>query len=593
MVWTMPRPASRSDSKLAQFEARVPADLLPRANGTAVALEFTASATDGPRAVHSRISRGRVRFSLGSADRATVAARQAQALAHLERVWSGLRQTRALTFRETVGLAGEVYRRFLAVHGDEPASPRVWSAVKGIGRAIREGRVSSAPPLNVSDPSADVAAAATAFPGADLTTSINTNPPGPTAPAALEARYGELADYVLATHGLVVDGASRARLLIEIDNAVHQAAKQLKRHAQGDFRPDPDADRFPLAPTEKPGTSGAHLASNGTASRKGGRGRGPTWDAVISAWERRHAAADRQPTVRKQVRDKLEAFAKFVAVAPLDLDKAAVRRWIEHRRAADISPSTINKNDLAFIRRAWKDAQRAGVLPETAVCPAIGEAAERIVGTSPQARRSQRRGYPDDEAALILAAAAKEDDPLYHYAPLLLAHSGARVSEVVCLRACDIRESGGIWVFSVTPDAGRHVKTASSIREVPLAPAALASGFLSFVAERAKSGPTNRLFFDDRLRRGRGVHKPGFKVAERLRLWVRRVCPSAGAANGLDPLHGWRHRFVTLARGAGIDYEVASAIVGHALPGVHGRYGTVPLAAKADAIGRMFPNVSV
>jgi hypothetical protein len=83
----------------------------------------------------------RVRFSLGSSDAATVAARQGAALAHVEAIWRGLRaETVTLTHRQTVALAGDIYKAFVALHAEEPGSPEAWAAVKGFNRAVQEGR---------------------------------------------------------------------------------------------------------------------------------------------------------------------------------------------------------------------------------------------------------------------------------------------------------------------------------------------------------------------------------------------------------------------------------------------------------------------
>lgn len=62
---------------------------------------------------------------------------------------------------------------------------------------------------------------------------------------ALERRCGRLAYWTLGRHGIEVDGRTHLALLREIARASLQAGWQLKRHASGDFRPDPDAERFP------------------------------------------------------------------------------------------------------------------------------------------------------------------------------------------------------------------------------------------------------------------------------------------------------------------------------------------------------------
>lgn len=96
------------------------------------------------------------------------------------------------------------------------------------------------------------------------------------------------------------------------------------------------------------------------------------------------------------------------------------------------------------------------------------------------------RGFTDEEAHAILTAtlvlpnertsatwaAAKR------WIPWLAAYTGARVSELTQLRACDAGEIDGVWVISITPAAGT-VKQ-SWMRNVPIHEHLVAQGFLDF-----------------------------------------------------------------------------------------------------------------
>ena len=151
-LYKMAGTAQRSGARTCQFEHRVPADISSRANGLGVVIEFAATATTSARIVSTVIARDRVRFSLGTTDAATAAARHGLALAHVLSVFQAIRTGPiALSHKATVALAGEVYRRFLDRHSDNPATPETWAAVKGLNRAVREGRIASSdtPVLNM------------------------------------------------------------------------------------------------------------------------------------------------------------------------------------------------------------------------------------------------------------------------------------------------------------------------------------------------------------------------------------------------------------------------------------------------------------
>ncbi len=64
-------------------------------------------------------------------------------------------------------------------------------------------------------------------------------------PDGLAKWYGSEADRLLLERGIVTDDHSRQRLLTELDSALRQAAEQQLKRAKGDYRPDPDATRFP------------------------------------------------------------------------------------------------------------------------------------------------------------------------------------------------------------------------------------------------------------------------------------------------------------------------------------------------------------
>jgi integrase len=54
--------------------------------------------------------------------------------------------------------------------------------------------------------------------------------------------------------------------------------------------------------------------------------------------------------------------------------------------------------------------------------------------------------------------------------------------------------------------------------------------------------------------------------------------------DGVQPSHGWRHRFKTVARELGLSDRTIDAIQGHAGRTAGDNYGDVTLTAKARAI---------
>jgi integrase len=117
---------------------------------------------------------------------------------------------------------------------------------------------------------------------------------------------------------------------------------------------------------------------------------------------------------------------------------------------------------------------------------------------------------------------------------------------------------------------------------VPLHSHIIDQGFLEVVNAVAQ-GP---LFYDPSAQRVESEGSRHFKkVGERLAEWVRK---DVGIDDpDIKPNHAWRHTFKSMSYDVGIEERVADAIQGHA-PKTTGRtYGSVSLAAKAEAIGRL------
>jgi integrase len=60
----------------------------------------------------------------------------------------------------------------------------------------------------------------------------------------------------------------------------------------------------------------------------------------------------------------------------------------------------------------------------------------------------------------------------------------------------------------------------------------------------------------------------------------------------VDPLHGWRHSFKTLALGAGIEERIRDAITGHRVASVGRKYEAPPVSMLAEALAK-FPRYQV
>ncbi|AJA08849.1 hypothetical protein SKP52_09705 [Sphingopyxis fribergensis] len=203
-------------------------------------------------------------------------------------------------------------------------------------------------------------------------------------------------------------------------------------------------------------------------------------------------------------------------------------------------------------------------------------------------RMRAEKGYTDAEAKTALLASlaidCEADLSFFAFArrwlPWLCAYTGARVGEMAQLRAEDVAQTDdGIWYVIVTPEAG--TQKGGFARKVALHPHLIEMGFVA--AARKRSGP---LFYDPKRRRAGSTGNPQHKkVAQRVAEWVR----SLGITDKeLQPNHGWRHRFITVARDVGMDPDVRREITAHAAKDQHGEYGDVFVRNSSRAIAN-FP----
>jgi integrase len=129
------------------------------------------------------------------------------------------------------------------------------------------------------------------------------------------------------------------------------------------------------------------------------------------------------------------------------------------------------------------------------------------------------------------------------------------VSELTALRKEDFRLDGdGLVVRIFGTKTGEY-------RDVPVHPQLIEIGLRELLQEAAP-GP---LFYAAKGATSRAAQS----VSEKLAKWIRDL----GTDERVQPNHGWRHRFTSVARAVGMDREKREYILGHTLPGLGGTYG--------------------
>ena len=388
---------------------------------------------------------------------------------------------------------------------------------------------------------------------------------------ALDRLFGPEADRLCQRLGITVDVPSRVRLLREIGEAHRQAEAKLGRNMQGDWSPDPAANRFPAFEVPTPLVAVA-------ASSRGNE----TVAELYARWAGKQAGSKSQSTIRRYgpALASLDAFAKGRDWRTLD--SADVFTWATSRHEVDgVAPSTVNKNDLVAASSVlgWATTVNGKKMPAQNAAFGVRVQPEKNVVVR------ERFFRVAEISAILHLARSVTPDPRYlrasasrRWAPWLCACSGARVQEVLWLTKADVRQEAGVDVMCLPRTKDGHA------RMVPLHGALIDEGFLDFV----RAAPDGWLFVGDRPpKQGASRTQQEMRAAE-LSAWVRS---KVDLEKGVNPSHGWRHTWITYAEGV-IAKRHSNRITGHNMEDVSGRYVGSLMPALAAEMAK-FPKYDI
>ncbi len=299
------------------------------------------------------------------------------------------------------------------------------------------------------------------------------------------------------------------------------------------------------------------------------------------------AAQGLTPGVRDEWRRYIELLVEYLGHEDASrLTTAELIDWRDKllreptRKGTPRNPTTVRDKYITSVRACLTWAVEERLLPTN---PAAS-----VVVRVPKKAKLRDPDFTTTEAKAILTAALIPASPRMaashvrarRWIPWLCAYTGARVNEFSQLRGEDVQQIDDIWTVRITPEAGT-VKT-NEARIVPIHEHLIEQGFIDMVKSQG-SGP---LFYEPGRQRIDSESNRHFKkVGERLAEWVRK---DVGITDpGLKPNHAWRHTFKSMSYTLGIEERLVDAIQGHAPKTTGRRYGKAPLAALAEAIGKI------
>ena len=472
--------------------------------------------------------------------------RHAQSLAEWEKHRTKLTaQPSKLTHKECIALAGKMRDLWITVFDDDPGNEVRWSRLMADDLRAKLGLGS----LMVGEAAVQ---------------------------DSLSKRFGPFIDQTLFNEGIVVDAATRNKLLPLFEKAMHEAHRINLLKAGGDYSEDDDAGKYP----KWTGASNADTTPAPNLSQ-------PTLMDLFADWEKLHLQRGKRQKTINDFRQKVEHLHEFVGRGPArTLTRQQLRDWRDHLLEAvgpqgkPLSTQTVSEKYVAAVKAVLSLAcenERIADDPSKAI---------KVRKAKPTLTRD--RAFTTEEATAILQAA---DAPLdaenkmsaktrlaLKWVPWIMAYTGARVTEIVQLRKQDITTIDGVLCFTITPAAG---STKSSLpRRIPVHSHLIDQGLQEVVASSAAD------FVFAAVRKEDGENKPITTTAQNaVRSLVR---DGAGITDeGLQPNHGWRHRRKTQMINLDVAERVQNAIFGHSASDAASRYGSVSVAAMQSAIERL------
>lgn len=322
------------------------------------------------------IGKKEVKVSLGTKDPSEAKLRHVIALQKLQDRWSLERaQPESLTQKQIFALAGEAYREWVEQHDEQPGEPGVWQAV--INRNRRE---------------------------------IERDP--------IEW-FGSSVDALLARHRLKTDEESRKQLILAVADAIQQGSKVSLRKSQGDYSPDPKANRFPPLPRQEQDAKVSLLD-------------------LFQLWERDHRKEGKPQRTVEDFRQKIDDFIKFLGhndaarVTPKN-----VADYVEHLlHERNLALRTVGAKYLATIRTIYRTGISKIVVTK--------DPTEHVKVRQSKPVRERPKGFTDNEAATILRCTLRDPSTLggmselnklaCRWVPWMCAYTGARAGEITQLR---------------------------------------------------------------------------------------------------------------------------------------------------------------
>ncbi|AOJ04062.1 MULTISPECIES: site-specific integrase [Burkholderia] len=286
----------------------------------------------------------------------------------------------------------------------------------------------------------------------------------------------------------------------------------------------------------------------------------PSWspDSLSLAQLCEKWASERKPTARTKDKYELAVSRFYDLVGRFPADQITRRHIVEFKdklRESGVSIPTTNHtlDCLGTLFNFGRDNE----LVRDNVARGV-----RLMDNRPN--KSKRLPYTLDHLRTIFSKLPDRNaDREGFWLPVLGLYTGARLGELCQLTPTDVREEtyfdmdgneSRAWCIYITNEGeGKRVKTASSVRRIPVHPVLIDQGFIELAQSRSSSP---RIF-------NLGPNKDGEFGQDWSKAYGRFLRGTCGITDPKRVFHSYRHTFKEICRDCDIGKELADAMQGH------------------------------
>jgi integrase len=259
----------------------------------------------------------------------------------------------------------------------------------------------------------------------------------------------------------------------------------------------------------------------------------------------------------------------------LDLKEYTREHWASWRKDCldKHGPGPTAFKRFSMMKTIVNESMRAGLFERK------NFAGQDVTMRKPKSKKLRNEGWLADElvtwfsAPLFKGAKTSPRPDADYWISVIIAHTGARLSEVAGMQTLDVAERHGLWTFFL---AKEHGKTEDSRRVIPISRQIIDLGFLRYLKTRPKDGP----LFED-------------VSAKLMSQTYARMRGDLGLTRKGCDVHAHRHHVKTLLSDLHCPDRVSDYVTGHAPPSVSGRYGKTELTTALKFLDQIDLGVKI